>query len=116
VSAHSGCASQGAKTDGERVVVILCMIIGAAGFAYVIGNICSLVAALDPETAEYVTQSARIIAERVRSGCVSLFRTVSIHLLWARVCVCVCVTQEVGRLNNDPAFVMFECDCVTLSL
>ena len=45
-------AMQTAKTNGERIVVIICMILGAGAFAYVVGNICGLVAALDPEAAE----------------------------------------------------------------
>ena len=56
---------QTAKTNGERIVVIICMIIGAGAFAYVVGNICGLVAALDPEAAEYVNDVCALAVQVV---------------------------------------------------
>ena len=40
---------QPAKTNAERIVAVVCMIVGAGGFAYVIGSICGLIQSLDAE-------------------------------------------------------------------
>lgn len=40
---------QSARTAGEKIVAVVCMMIGAASFAYVIGSICGLINSLDTE-------------------------------------------------------------------
>jgi hypothetical protein len=42
------------KTDGERIVCIIGILFGGLAFAYVLGNITAVVAALNPEAAQYV--------------------------------------------------------------
>ena len=42
-----------AKTQGERVLVIVCMIIGAGVYAYIVGAVCGIVASMDEVTTQY---------------------------------------------------------------
>ena len=42
-----------AKTHGERVLVIVCMIIGAGVYAYIVGAVCGIVASMDEVTTQY---------------------------------------------------------------
>ena len=53
-------------TDIERVYVVFATIIGASAYAYMIGNVCGIVAGLDEEDARYAPR-CRVLGS-VRSG------------------------------------------------
>jgi hypothetical protein len=43
-------SSQPAQTDGERACAVVCMIVGAFIFAYVVGSVCSIATGMSADT------------------------------------------------------------------
>ncbi len=60
------CVLQVPKTPGERIVTIMCMLIGGVSFAFVVGSITGLISALDVEGTRYQSLTGRL-SDAVRS-------------------------------------------------
>jgi hypothetical protein len=41
------------QTNGERMIAIIGMMVGSAAYAYVVGNICGVIATMDMATTEF---------------------------------------------------------------